>query len=103
MVGDTPVKLTRDAKAAIQLVFEDLGGTQRLLEWANAPGNLGIFYTQIWSKIIPKDIKAEHGGPGGGPVKMTISWMEPDEVEDAQFVDPNSTEEPVQSSDGFPE
>jgi hypothetical protein len=58
-VGDTPAKLTRDAKAMIQLAFEDLGGLPRLVEWANNPANLGTFYTQIWGKIIPKDIKAE--------------------------------------------
>lgn len=58
-VGDTPSKLTKDAKAMIQLAFEDLGGLPRLVEWANNPANLGTFYTQIWSKIIPKDIKAE--------------------------------------------
>lgn len=61
-IGDKPAKLTQDAKAAIQLVFEDLGGTSRLLEWANNPANLGVFYTQIWSKIIPKDVKAEVDG-----------------------------------------
>lgn len=58
-VGDSPTKLTKDAKAMIQLAFEDLGGLPRLVEWANNPANLGTFYTQIWSKIIPKDIKAE--------------------------------------------
>lgn len=57
--GDTPAKLTRDAKAMIHLAFEDLGGLPRLVEWANSPSNIGTFYTQIWSKIIPKDIKAE--------------------------------------------
>lgn len=57
--GDTPAKLTRDAKAMIHLAFEDLGGLPRLVEWANNPQNIGTFYTQIWSKIIPKDIKAE--------------------------------------------
>ena len=58
-VGDSPGKLTKDAKAMIQLAFEDLGGLPRLVEWANDPRNLGIFYTQIWGKIIPRDIKAE--------------------------------------------
>jgi hypothetical protein len=43
----------------IQLAFEDLGGLPRLVEWANNPQNIGTFYTQIWGKIIPKDIKAE--------------------------------------------
>lgn len=58
-VGDSPAKLTKDAKAMIQLAFEDLGGLPRLVEWANNPANLGTFYTQIWKSIIPKDIKAE--------------------------------------------
>ena len=59
-VGDSPLQLTLDAKAAIQLSFEDLGGTDWLIEWANEPGNLCQFYTQIWSKIIPKDVKTEN-------------------------------------------
>ena len=58
-VGDTLPKLNKDAKAMIHLAFEDLGGLPRLVEWANNPANIGTFYTQIWSKIIPKDIKAE--------------------------------------------
>lgn len=61
-LGDSPGKLTKDAKAMIQLAFEDLGGLPRLVEWANNPANLGTFYTQIWSKIIPKDVKAEVDG-----------------------------------------
>jgi hypothetical protein len=54
--------LTRDAKAAVQMVFEELGGVPRLVEWANQPANLGTFYKDIWSKIIPKDVKAEIDG-----------------------------------------
>jgi hypothetical protein len=62
-VGDSPAKLTKDAKAMIQLAFEDLGGLPRLVEWANASQqNLGDFYKTIWCKIIPKDIKAEVDG-----------------------------------------
>lgn len=72
--GASPTQLTRDAKAMIQLAFEDLGGLPRLVEWANNPANLSQFYTQIWSKIIPKDIKSEITGSEGGPVKMAISW-----------------------------
>lgn len=55
--------LTKDAKAAVQLAFENLGGVPRLVQWANSsPVTLGMFYTQIWGKIIPKDIKAEVDG-----------------------------------------
>jgi hypothetical protein len=60
----SPTALNRDAKAAIQLAFEDLGGIPRLVAWANANNgaNIGQFFTQIWSKIIPKDVKAEIDG-----------------------------------------
>jgi hypothetical protein len=82
--GASSTQLTRDAKAMIQLAFEDLGGLPRLVEWANSPANLSQFYTQIWSKIIPKDIKQEVSGAEGGPVKMSISWnLSPEDIEDA--------------------
>lgn len=62
-IGDSPTKLTKDAKAMVQLAFEDLGGLPRLVEWANSsPVNLGDFYKTIWSKIIPKDVKADVDG-----------------------------------------
>lgn len=72
--GATSSALTKDAKAMIQLAFEDLGGLPRLVEWANNPANTGQFYTQIWAKIIPKDIKSEVTGENGGPVKITMCW-----------------------------
>lgn len=83
--GASTTTLTKDAKAMIQLAFEDLGGLPRLVEWANNPANLSQFYTQIWSKIIPKDIKSEISGSEGGPVKMSISWMSG--IEDATVID----------------
>jgi len=83
--GATPAQLTKDAKAMIQLAFEDLGGLPRLVEWANNPANLSQFYTQIWSKIIPKDIKSEITGNEGGPVKMSICWNT--DVSDADIVE----------------
>jgi hypothetical protein len=82
--GATTAALTKDAKAMIQLAFEDLGGLPRLVEWANNPANISQFYTQIWSKIIPKDIKSEVTGANGGAVKMSISWMsDPEAIEEA--------------------
>lgn len=79
--GATASALTKDAKAMIQLAFEDLGGLPRLVEWANNPANISQFYTQIWSKIIPKDIKSEVSGEGGGPVKLIMSWQTDDDQE----------------------
>lgn len=65
-VGDSPGKLCKDAKAIIQIAFENLGGLPRLIEWANAsPQNLTQFYTSIWPRIVPKDIKSEVTGADG--------------------------------------
>lgn len=50
----TPNKLTSEAKEAIELAFEGIGGVPALIEWAQAKRDL--FYTLIWTKIIPKKI-----------------------------------------------
>lgn len=73
--GDPVKAFTGDAKVAVQMAFEGIGGVPELIRWASNPANQSQFYTQIWSKIIPKDIKQELGGEGGGPVKLSISWM----------------------------
>jgi len=67
-----PAQLTKDAKAVIQRAFEDLGGVERLVEWANNPANLGSFYTQIWSKIIPRDVKTEVTGKDGKAIQLEL-------------------------------
>jgi hypothetical protein len=73
MAAETPLQLTRDAKAAIQLVFENLGGVPRLTEWANSsPQTLASFYTQIWPRIVPKDIKSEITGAEGKDLVIKI-------------------------------
>ena len=89
--GDGVKALTRDAKAMIQLAFQDLGGLPRLVEWANNPANTSQFYTQIWAKIIPKDIKQEVTGENGGPVKYEMSWAG-SSPEATSAIDPEDTE-----------
>jgi len=77
-LGDSLASMNKDARAMIHLAFDDLGGVDRLVKWANDPehpGNLSAFYTQIWSKIIPREVKAEHSGKDGGPI--IISWQGP--------------------------
>lgn len=49
-----PNKLTVEAKEAIELAFEGIGGVPALIEWAQAKRDL--FYTLIWTKLIPKKI-----------------------------------------------
>ena len=92
--GDGVKALTKDAKAMIQLAFQDLGGLPRLVEWANQPQNISQFYTQIWSKIIPKDIKSEVTGENGGPIKYEMSWagsspevLSTEDPEDTELLD----------------
>ena len=54
-----PNKLTSNAKQLLQAAFEDLGGVERMVKWANEDSkNLGDFY-RIWARIIPADVKVE--------------------------------------------
>ena len=86
-IGDSPAKLTKDAKACIQIAFEDLGGVERLIEWANSPGNLGTFYTQIWSKIIPKAVDASLSNADGSKLTINVMRFSEDEpIDDAEVI-----------------
>jgi hypothetical protein len=79
--GRKPTHIKADMVAFIHDAFEGIGeqrgltGIQAFTEWASNPANQSQFYTQIWAKLIPKDIKSEISGANGGPVKMSISWM----------------------------
>jgi hypothetical protein len=50
-------KSTIEIKQAIEQVFEGMGGIPALLKWANQ--NPTIFYTNIWSKLLPTSLKVE--------------------------------------------
>lgn len=55
-------KTTMAAKEAIQKVFDDLGGADRLLEWCESdPDNLSIFMERIYPKILPHQITGADG------------------------------------------
>jgi hypothetical protein len=71
----TPNKLTKSAKEAFQLAFDQLGGWERLAKWATEdPDNLKAFYN-LYARLIPTDvtsggnaipapiIRLAHGGP----------------------------------------
>ena len=78
-VGDGLSKLNTDARATIMLAFEDLGGLPRLVAWANDPNNpsnLSTFYTQIWAKIIPKEVQAKIDSNQ----RMNIVWDDDGQV-----------------------
>lgn len=69
----TPNKTTRTVKEAIQMAADQLGGVDRLVLWAKEdPANERAFWTQIYTKLLPLEVKAEHSGEGGGPVRFVI-------------------------------
>jgi hypothetical protein len=67
----TPNKTTQDAKQAIEQVAAGLGGAGGMLAWAQSdPANERIFWSTIYPRILPKEIKAEHEGEVGLTVKI---------------------------------
>lgn len=71
----TPNKTTSDAKDAIEMVAKGLGGAAGMLKWAQEDKvNERIFWSQIYPKIIPKEIKAEHEVTG--TVKVVASSLD---------------------------
>jgi hypothetical protein len=51
-----PNKVTRAAKEAFAHAFEQLGGTERMVQWAKSdPENLKVFYT-LYARLIPLDV-----------------------------------------------
>jgi hypothetical protein len=90
----TPTKvIKRDMIAFVQDAFEGIGeeqgltGLQAFTKWASNPANQSQFYTQIWAKLIPKDIKSTITGDEGGPVKLSISWLADPSIAEAELVD----------------
>ncbi|NPT50736.1 hypothetical protein GNZ10_13615 [Ralstonia sp. 3N] len=67
----TPNKTTQDAREAIQLVAEGLGGADGMLAWAQSDKtNERIFWSTIYPRILPKEVKAEHTGEVGLTVEI---------------------------------
>lgn len=65
----SPDKVTHNAKQAIESVFNGLGGWEGMLAWAKVPENTGLFYTQIYTKLIPKDLR---DNPNGNRIQVVI-------------------------------
>jgi hypothetical protein len=57
-------KTTKAAKDAIALAAEGLGGTDRLIEWAQSdPLNERAFWTTIYPKLIPVTLAGDEENP----------------------------------------
>ena len=95
--GRKPKAIKADIVAFVHDAFEGIGGEQGITgleaftRWAANPANQSQFYTQIWAKLIPKDIKSEMSGKNGGPVRLSITWDQ--DVEDAIPVNPDPDDE----------
>ena len=59
-----PNKATMAVKDAIALAAEGLGGTDRLIAWAQEdPLNERAFWSSIYPKLLPLQLTGEGGGP----------------------------------------
>jgi hypothetical protein len=63
-----PNKVTLAAKEAIHEAFEQMGGIEALVTWANKGDNAKVFYSQIWPKIVPLTV----GGDPDSPHRIEI-------------------------------
>jgi hypothetical protein len=55
----TKNKLTMSAKASVEDIFNKLGGVQGAYDHFSKPQNRSDFYTKVWIKILPKDVKID--------------------------------------------
>jgi hypothetical protein len=69
-----PNRTTQIAKDAIAQAAADLGGAERLVDWAKeAPENERVFWGTIYPKLLPLQI----GGDPGNPVQV-FKWLDPE-------------------------
>src|SRR3569833_4767797 len=54
-------KTTTQAKEAIALAAEGLGGTERLIAWAQEdPKNESVLWSSIYPRLVPLDVNGPH-------------------------------------------
>ena len=69
----TPNKTTRSAKEAIALAAEGLGGTDRLISWAQEdPLNERAFWSSIYPKLLPVQVSGDPENPLLHSIKITF-------------------------------
>lgn len=68
----SPNRTTASAKEAIAQAAEGLGGTNRLIAWAQEdPANERAFWATIYPKLLPLQVSGEDGGP----IQAVITWQ----------------------------
>lgn len=72
-------KLTRDAKAAIQMVFDKLGGVSAMVAWVEEDkANRFAFYTKIYPRLLPRPAPDAPPAPEElPPVRGALIWEPP--------------------------
>lgn len=66
-----PNKMTMSARDAITAAAEELGGANRLAQWAKEhPDNEMHFWTKIYPKLLPLQV----AGSSGDPMVFRFEW-----------------------------
>lgn len=74
-------KTTVAAKEAIALAAEGLGGTERLIAWAQEdPLNERAFWSSIYPKLLPLQVTGEGGGPIQSEVAVDVGGLSAEQL-----------------------
>ena len=73
-------KITNEAKQAILMAFDKLGGVDRLVAWVEEDkANEAVFWTKIFTRLTPRPAPEVVAGPAAlPPVKGALTWRTPD-------------------------
>ena len=73
-------KITNEAKQAILMAFDKLGGVDRLVEWVEEDkANEAVFWTKIFPRLLPRPAADAVPEPAAlPPVKGALTWRTPD-------------------------
>ena len=78
-VKNSPNKITNEAKRAILMAFDKIGGAQRLADWIlKDPANETAFWTKIFPKLLPRPpAEAAPTADPLPPVRGALIWEKP--------------------------
>jgi hypothetical protein len=75
----SPNKLGKAAKEVIAAAAAELGGEERLVEWAKEdPANERAFWTQIYPKLLPLTLSGDPDNPLEVVTKVLIEPLKKD-------------------------
>ncbi|MGZ8312172.1 MAG: hypothetical protein ACXWUR_08925 [Allosphingosinicella sp.] len=73
-------QVTNEAKRAILMAFDKIGGARRLADWVEAdPANETLFWTRIFPRLLPRPAVDAAPAPDAlPPVRGALTWKTPD-------------------------